>query len=107
MITSLSKKRKKGKGKEEKRERKRKGGKRKEIGKKKKKMFFSSHRKISKTFLGKKSYFSLGGKNIIYFRDVNVFKIWSKIYGEKIIFFPQIYIFGFLRINWPQDFSAR
>ena len=85
IITSLSKKRKKGRegkgtgkeGKKEKRERK--WGKSKEIGKRRKKTVFGSHRKISKTFWGEKSFFSPGGKKIIYFRDVNVFKIWSKM----------------------------
>ena len=70
-------KQKKRKGKEK--GEKGKGKKRKEIGKKNKKVVFGSHRKISKTFWGKKLSFSPGWKNIIYFRDVNVFKIWSKI----------------------------
>ena len=68
MIKSLSKKKRKREGK---RERKIKHGKGKGIGKKKRKrkdgikkenVVFGSHRKISKTFLGKKSYFFPRGK---------------------------------------------
>ena len=42
-------------------------------------MVFGSRSKISKTFFGEKIIFFPGGKNIIYFRDVNVSKIWSKM----------------------------
>ena len=56
---------KKGKeGKRKKRERKR--GTRKEIRKKEEKLFFGSHRKISKTFWRKKSYFFPRGKEYIF-----------------------------------------
>ena len=49
-------KEKKEKGKREKR------GKRKEIGKKKEKMVFGLHRKISQTFLGEKIFYSIFSK---------------------------------------------
>ena len=60
IITSLSKKKEKGKkkkGKKGKGKGEEKGGK-EEIGKKKEKGGFGSHRKISKTFVGGKTYFS-------------------------------------------------
>ena len=66
------KKEKKGKKKGEKK------GKRQE--KRKKKIVFGSHRKISKTFLGKNHIFSPRGKNIIYFRDLNVFQYSKPVY---------------------------
>ena len=81
------KKRKKGK---EKKEKGKKGKEKEKKGKKKKEeMFFCSHRIISQTFLGKKKHiFSPGGKNIIYFWDVNVFIIGPKCNtsGEKYKF---------------------
>ena len=96
MISSLSKKRKKGKegkekgkkgkGKEGKRERKRerKRGKRKEIGKKKEKYGFWLTQENKENLFGKKNHiFSPGGKNIIYFRDVNVFK--SMVYIHNVV----------------------
>ena len=73
MITSLSKKKRKkgkegkekGKGKEGRKGKKE--GERKEIGKKKEKDGFGSHRKISKTFLGKDVIFFPSGKEYIFF----------------------------------------
>ena len=73
---------KKGKGKEGKRERKR--GKRKEIGKKKEKYGFWLTQENKENLFGKKNHiFSPGGKNIIYFRDVNVFK--SMVYIHNVV----------------------
>ena len=42
-------------------------------------MVFGSHRKISKPFFGEKIIFFHRGKEYYIFRDVNVFKIWSKL----------------------------
>ena len=94
MISSLSKKKEKGrkKGKKEKKG-KGKEGKKKKEGKEKvkkkgekegnrkkegKRWFLAHTGKLAKPFLGKNLNFSPGGKNIINFRDVNAFK-----YGPK------------------------
>ena len=69
---------KKGKKKKEK-EKKEKGKGKEKGGKGRKKMVFGSHRKISKTFLGKKIIFFPRGKEYHIFSSCDVFKIWSKM----------------------------
>ena len=64
-------------------------GKRMEIGKKKEKDGFWLTQENKENLFGKKNHiFSPGGKNIIYFWDVNVFKIGPKCNtsGEKYKF---------------------
>ena len=70
-------KRERKRSKEEKRKKKGKGN---EIGKMKEKDGFWLTQENKQNLFGEKNHiFSSGGKNIIHFRDVNVFKIWSKM----------------------------